>query len=152
MSYHSHSMPQFSNPISLLFGCLQVRHLCTPTFRVSLFQHCHCNHHTCMPHHAIPSLFCVCYYFPLGLFFASDTSYHTSHQVRIASLYCCQTCAKRFCQAATFGLIADVLGQAFGTASCDGGTKPQGKKTQMAKKNSRNSRMAKRARRARLSN
>jgi len=26
------------------------------------------------------------------------------------------------------GLIADVLGQAFGTASCDGGTKPQGKK------------------------
>jgi hypothetical protein len=32
------------------------------------------------------------------------------------------------------GLIADVLGQAFGTASCDGGTKPQGKKNTNGKK------------------
>ena len=60
LSYHSHRMPQLSNPISLLFGCLQVRHLCTPTFRVSLFQHCHCNHYTCMPRHATPSLLCAC--------------------------------------------------------------------------------------------
>ena len=131
-------MPQLCDPISLLFGCLQVRRLCTPTFPVSLFQ----RHDTCIPHHAIqsnPSLFNACYCFLLELIFASVTSYHTSHAGRIAS---CQSCAKpvpNVCQAAVFVSRADCWRSGPGVwhGQLQWGHKALGKRTERSKNRSK---------------